>query len=207
MNRHERGTEEFGRVAAFSDAVFAIAMTLLVVGIAVPTVKEAELGSALHALIPDISAFFISFIVIGRYWMAHHRFFSRLRAVDTHFISVNLVYLAAIAFVPFPTALVSKYETSAITVVIYAATLAAASLLEAIMTVMAYRADSFREPLSPVAFKYEVIGAVLPVTLFAVSVPIAFENTTLALLSWLLMIPGEWMVTRRAAAAGATSSS
>ena len=201
MSRHERGTEEFARVAAFSDGVFAIAMTLLVVGIAVPTVRESQLNSALGDLTPDIIAFFISFIVIGRYWMAHHQFFSRLRAVETEFISVNLLYLAAIAFVPFPTALVSKYEDSAITVVIYAATLGAASLLEAVMTYMAHRAGSFREPLTAVAFKYEMLGALLPVTMFAISVPIAFSSTTLALLSWLLLIPGERVIANRRAAA------
>jgi uncharacterized membrane protein len=201
MSRHERGTEEFGRVAAFSDAVFAIAMTLLVVGIAVPTVKKSELDSALADLIPDILAFFISFIVIGRYWMAHHQFFARLKAVETPLISVNLVYLAAIAFVPFPTALVSKYEDSAITVVIYAAALGAASLLEAVMAYMAYKADAFREPLTPTAIKFELLAAVLPVTMFAISVPIAFASTTLALLSWLLLIPGERVIANRRAAA------
>lgn len=198
MARHERGTDEFGRVAAFSDGVFAIAMTLLVVGIAVPTVKEAQLGEALKALVPDITAFFISFLVIGRYWMAHHQFFARLRAVDTAFMTVNLCYLATIAFVPFPTALVSRYEDSALTVVIYAAALGAASLLETLMLVMARRADAFHTPVPAEVFKYEIIGSLLPVTMFAISVPIAFASTTFALVSWMLVFPGERWVARLA---------
>jgi uncharacterized membrane protein len=195
-DRHERGTDEFGRVVTFSDGVFAIAMTLLVVGIAEPTVKAADLNEALSDLIPDILAFFISFLVIGRYWMAHHRFFARLRVVDRRLMAVNLMYLAAIAFVPFPTGLVSRYENSAITIVIYALALGAASLLEAVMLVIARKARAFREPVSSETFRFEVIASVLPVGMFAISVPIAFVSTTLALMSWILVLPGERLVAR-----------
>lgn len=200
MNRHERGTEEFARVAAFSDGVFGIAMTLLVVGIAVPTVKEADLGQALSDLIPDITAFFISFLVIGRYWMAHHQFFGRLRAVNTRFMTVNLMYLAAIAFVPFPTALVSRYEGSPITVVIYALALGTASLFEGVMLVMARRDHAFKEPPTPEGIRYEVVGQLIPVAVFAISIPISFFSTTWALLSWLLTFPLEQLLARRAPA-------
>ena len=173
-------------------------MTLLVVGIAVPNVKESELGSALSDLVPDITAFFISFVVIGRYWMAHHRFFARLGAVESGLMTVNLLYLAAIAFVPFPTGLVSRYEDSPITVVIYAAALAAASLLEGMMLVMARRAQAFAEPPADEVFRFELIASVVPVAMFAISVPIAFYSTTLALLSWMLVFPGEKLVDRLA---------
>jgi uncharacterized membrane protein len=198
--RYERGTEEFGRVATFSDGVFAIAMTLLVVGIAVPTVEESELNTALSDLFPDIIAFFISFLVIGRYWVAHHRFFARLGAVDSGLMTVNLMYLAAIAFVPFPTGLVSRYENSAITIVIYASALGAASLLEGGMLVMARRAHAFREPPGDDVFRFEVIASVIPVTLFVISVPIAFVSTTLALWSWILVFPAERIIARLAPA-------
>ena len=107
---YERGSEEFSRLLAFSDGVFAIAMTLLVVGIAVPTLADGgdvgQLADALNDLVPNFTSFFISFTVIGRYWVAHHHFFSMLRRVDGRLIWVNLLYLAFIAFLPFPTALV-----------------------------------------------------------------------------------------------------
>ena len=63
---------EFDRVAFFSDAVFAIAMTLLVVGIGIPEVRESELGDALRGKDSEILSFFISFFVIGFYWLGHH---------------------------------------------------------------------------------------------------------------------------------------
>src|SRR3954451_20994462 len=83
--RYRRRSEEleFYRVAFFSDAVFAIAMTLLVVGIGIPKVKEGgDLGTALSGKDAEIFSFFLSFVVIGYFWLAHHRFFARLGAVD-----------------------------------------------------------------------------------------------------------------------------
>ena len=106
--RHSTGLE-FDRFVFFSDAVFAIAMTLLVVGIGVPSVAENGLPHALRDKQPEIISFFVSFIVIGNYWLAHHRFIAHLAAISTRFMTINLVYLAAIAFTPFPTALAGKY--------------------------------------------------------------------------------------------------
>ena len=110
---YERGSDEFSRVLAFSDVVFAIAMTLLVVGIALPTISDVDSVSELADALGDQEAafisFFISFAVIGRSWMAHHQFVARLRAIDGGLISINLVYLAFIAFLPFPTDLIGTY--------------------------------------------------------------------------------------------------
>ena len=98
--RYRRRSEEleFDRIAFFSDAVFAIAMTLLVVGIGIPHVREARVGDALRGKGSEVFSFFLSFVVIGFYWLSHHRFFARLGAVDARFMQLNLLYLAAIAF-------------------------------------------------------------------------------------------------------------
>ena len=78
---------------AFSDGLFAIAMTLLVVGITVPVLREGdsvgELGDALGDLTGSFVSFLISFLVIGRYWVAHHEFFARLKAMDAGLIWIN----------------------------------------------------------------------------------------------------------------------
>lgn len=111
--KHARGSEEFSRVIAFSDGIFAIAMTLLVVEVAVPTLQDAnsirELADQLNDMSEQIVSFFISFAVIGRYWLAHHSFVADLARMDSGLIFRNLVYLALIAFVPFPTALLGDY--------------------------------------------------------------------------------------------------
>ncbi len=147
--RYRRRSEEleFDRVAFFSDAVFAIAMTLLVVGIGIPHVSDAKLGEALSGKDAEIFSFFLSFVVIGFYWLAHHRFFTRLAAVDVRFMQINMLYLAAIAFMPFPTALVGTYGPKPVTVVLYAITLGTASFLDAALFWHSQRAGLFRTRL------------------------------------------------------------
>jgi uncharacterized membrane protein len=193
---YDRGEIEFSRVLAFSDGVFAIAVTLLVVGIGVPTVRESQLGDALRDLRPEIISFFISFIVIGNYWLAHHRFVAQLARITTTLMTQNLVYLAAIAFVPFPTALVGKYDDSPVTVIIYAITLSAASSLEVVMFVTARHSGSTRVPIPDDVFRYAVATSSVPVIVFVLSIPVAFVSASWALLSWLLIFPAEHLLDR-----------
>lgn len=197
--RYERQSPslEFDRVVFFSDAVFAIAMTLLVVGIGIPNVPDKGFEHALDDKIPEITSFFVSFVVIGYYWLAHHRFIAQLVALERGIIMLNLVYLAAIAFMPFPTALVGKYEEFAVTVVIYAITLGVASLLEVAMFARAQQQRLFRTVLPPDVFRFGVVAALVPVVAFVISIPIAFVDPTLALVSWLVVFPAERIVDKR----------
>lgn len=188
--RHGEGLE-FDRLAFFSDAVFAIAMTLLVVGIGIPDSLDA-----LHEERLEIYSFVISFIVLGNYWLAHHRFFSVLGRFDNRFMVMNLVYLAAIAFIPFPTALVGEFEEAAEAVVMYAIALGIASLLETVMYAHAYRSDFFRVDVSPERFRFGVLASAVPVVVFAISIPIALWNTSVALLSWLSVFAIEGLLGR-----------
>jgi uncharacterized membrane protein len=188
---YERDELEFARVFAFSDGVFAIAMTLLVVGIAVPNVPEADLGDALRDRRPEIISFFVSFTVIGYYWLAHHRLFAQLKRMTRAVMMLNLVYLAAIAFLPFPTALVGKYEDAPVTVIMYAVTLAVASFVETAIFAAARRGGAMREAVPDDLYRYGLVASLLPVLVFAVSVPIALVSPSVALLSWLLVWPAE----------------
>jgi uncharacterized membrane protein len=196
--RYRRRSEEleFDRVAFFSDAVFAIAMTLLVVGIGIPKVSGSDVGKAISDRDSEIFGFFLSFIVIGFYWLAHHRFFSRLVAVDVRFMKINLVYLATIAFVPFPTALVGIYGSDqAVVIVLYAVTLGIASMLEAVLLWHAEHAGLLRRRLPPREFRNSMIASLAPAAVFAISIPIALLwDPGTALLSWLLIIPAEYVV-------------
>jgi uncharacterized membrane protein len=195
-----RGSEEFSRVLAFSDGLFAIAMTLLVVGIAVPDLAhsgdESELLDAIDDLVPAIISFFISFFVIGRYWVAHHQFFRSLRAMDYRLIWVNLIYLAFVAFLPFPTALLGNYFENPISVALYAVTVGLVSALEVAMFVRAYRGGLLAHEMSRPVFGFGVKASLLPVGFFLLSVPVAFLDTTVAVVVWFLTIPGELLLNR-----------
>jgi uncharacterized membrane protein len=195
--RHSAGLE-FDRVAFFSDAVFAIAMTLLVVGVGIPHLKtESELGKALSGKRPEITAFFISFVVIGNYWLSHHRFFAHLKAVSPRLMLWNLVYLAVIAFMPYPTALTGIYEDQPISVVMFAIALGIASGLEGVMFYIAHL-DGLNERALPIeVVRWSIVAAMIPVIVFFLSIPIAFVDTGLALLSWILIFPLEALLDRR----------
>jgi uncharacterized membrane protein len=186
--RFQRGSDEFSRVLAFSDGMFAIAMTLLVVGIGVPTLSDAgdagELLDKVDDLYPEIVSFFISFAVIGRYWVAHHQFFALLREVDYRLIWINLLYLAFIAFLPFPTALLGTYFENPAAVGGYAISVAIVSGLEVVLFRHAYRTGELISPMSEAEYRYGVRASSLPLVFFAASVPVAFVGSRLAVAVW-----------------------
>ena len=188
-----RGSEEFSRVLAFSDGVFAIAMTLLVVGITVPVLQQgdsvSELGEALDDLVGNIISFVISFLVIGRYWIAHHDFFSRLKSLDYGLIWINLWYLLFIAFLPFPTALLGNYFENPLAVTIYAVSVAIVSGMEVVEYRHAHRHELMAQKLPENVYRWGAFLSLSPVLLFLISIPIAFFHTWLAAASWYLVVP------------------
>jgi uncharacterized membrane protein len=108
-----RGPSETARVEAFSDGVFAIAITLLVLEIQVPepdlTGHGSTLLSALFGLWPSYVGYLISFITIGIMWVNHHNMFMLIRGTDRYFLLLSVLFLMCIAFLPFPTALLAEY--------------------------------------------------------------------------------------------------
>ena len=200
----------FDRVAYFTDAVFAIAMTLLIVSVETPELAGAAddpsaLLEPLGDLGPQLFSFFLAFLLLGRYWMAHHAFFAVLRWVDRRFIALNLTYLAFVAFLPFPTELAGKYEENPISVVLFALTLAAISGMESVLFRHAHRTGMLARPMTESAYRYGMIQSTTPVALFLLSIPIAFWNPTAALLSWLLAMPIGMLVDRDQRARGEPS--
>lgn len=113
------------RLQAFSDGVFAIAITLLVLEIKVPSSESLALG--LLYLWPSYLAYAISFIVIGAIWLNHHVMFDWIVRADQKLLLLNTLHLMFIAFLPFPTAVLSeafhKQSEQAVATAFYAGTL------------------------------------------------------------------------------------
>jgi uncharacterized membrane protein len=121
------------RVAAFSDGVFAVAITLLVVGIPMPQAKTGQLAQALRDQWPSYAAYGISFLTIGIVWVNHHGTFARVARVDRPLLFINLVLLMSVCFIPFPTNLLSHFVAgggadATVSAFVYAATMTGMSV-------------------------------------------------------------------------------
>jgi len=92
------------RLETFSDGVFAIAATLLILDV---RVGVGDLGTNLRHIWPSYAAYAVSFLTIGIIWINHHRVFTQIRHVDRTFLLVNVAFLMVVAFIPFPTRLIA----------------------------------------------------------------------------------------------------
>jgi TMEM175 potassium channel family protein len=124
-----------GRVEAFSDGVFAIAITLLVLEIHIDPEDFDHLWRAIGEEWPSYLAYVTGFLTVGGVWLAHHRLFSHLRFVDQHLMRLNILVLLVAAFLPFPTGLLAEAfdasrDAGRAAVVVYGVT---AGCIEALM--------------------------------------------------------------------------
>jgi uncharacterized membrane protein len=109
---HDKENFQLERIALFSDSVFAIAVTLLIIEIKVPEIPKAtddQLINYLFLIIPKFIGFFVSFFVIGLYWMAHHRLFRYVVHSNQKLLWSNLLFLLPIIIMPFSTSFLSEY--------------------------------------------------------------------------------------------------
>lgn len=114
---------EKSRLEAFSDGVFAIVITLLILDIRFPEVDYSKFGTTLISLLPRILAYVMSFIIIGVYWVTHHNSMHAMRKTDRSFLWLNILLLLCISFIPFPTSLLGRYPFQAGPIMIYGITL------------------------------------------------------------------------------------
>ncbi len=185
----ERGLE---RIVFFSDAVFAIAITLLALDIRLPllpeTASDGDLLAALGSVWPLVLSYCISFLAIGMLWLAHHRTFRYVRRYDERLLLLNLLFLLLIGFVPFPTAVIGEYGNTVGTI-FYAATMAVAGLMFSL--VWWYANENGRlvlERLSPHRFCRVGLRVLWMPLVFLISIPLAFWYPDAAKFSWLLIL-------------------
>lgn len=181
---------EFDRLTFFTDAVFAIAITLVAVEIGVPDIADAGDSAELWARIQEdgrtVIAFFIAFGIIAQYWLANHRFVASLKGLTPGFAGLMMLYLAAVAFLPYPAATFGRYTDNGTAVALLAVSAAVVSLLEAVLFYYAYRADLINIPMSAPVVRWALTGSLTPVAVFLVSVPVAVYVDPLAGLAvWL----------------------
>lgn len=107
------------RLEAFTDGVYAIVITLLILDIRIPEVQPGSLGQALLRMLPQVFTYVLSFFVIGLYWFSHHRVAQQVKYIDGTFVWLNMIWLLFVTVMPFPTALLGRYPLQAIPIAIY----------------------------------------------------------------------------------------
>jgi uncharacterized membrane protein len=150
---------ETTRLEAFSDGVFAIAITLLVLLFEVPDVSEGRsLGHVLEHQWPSYASYAVSFVTIGIIWVNHHTLFRHIVRVDRVFLFINVLFLMCVAFIPYPTSVISKYvrsDDASAAAVMYGLSLTATAIC--FNALWQYAARGYRL-LAPDADRREVAG-------------------------------------------------
>jgi TMEM175 potassium channel family protein len=173
---------DLGRLLAFSDGVFAIAITLLVLTVPIPSVPSGphqsdRLAGQILSLTPNILGFALSFGLVGTYWILHHQLLRRLTASGTTLLWINLGILLSICLVPFTTALLVRYGNTPVGAVAYASGIALVGFTFFVLRVHLYRHGAF-DRLGP------VLAGLLQPLVFVVSMPLAFWNLYAAYATW-----------------------
>jgi uncharacterized membrane protein len=169
------------RIILFTDAVFAIAITLLIIEIKVPHFEvrgmpvrgipgEQQLLDATLDQIPEWIGFVISFLVIGSYWRAHHRQFNHVVRYDGVLLSRNMLFLMAIVIMPYTSAFFSNYFLSDLPFLLYCLNVIAAGLLQ--MWLWQHINDpraKLSDSITAVERQYGYLRASIPVIVFSIS--------------------------------------
>jgi uncharacterized membrane protein len=197
--RTPQSGRELDRIVFFSDAVFAIAITILVLDIRVPDgLSPRELPAEVLSLAPNYLSYAISFLVLAVYWQAHHRVFRPIRSYDRTLLWLNFLFLMSISFLPFPTSPLGEYSEERLSVVIYAANASIASLLLVSISWYATAGHRLVVPDSVVdeaERKRRVQSLAVPVV-FLLSIGISFFSPMAAMYSWLLLFVTDPIIRR-----------
>jgi uncharacterized membrane protein len=184
--KREEHEVEFGRIVAFSDGVFSIAITLLVLSLTIDKgIPSDKLAHELWERHEALLAYAISFAVIGRFWVVHHSFFSEVTAFDGKLIGLNMFYLAWIVLIPFSSQVLGDYGGQLPAVILYSANLAGVVLIGQWMSWDAHRAGltktDERTHLEGLIRSAYIAGV------FLLSIVVAIFNASLAPFTWFLL--------------------
>lgn len=184
----EKRNEGMDRFMGFSDGVFAIAITLLILNIELPKSTGAAVG--VHQFLgvwPDILSYVISFLVIGNYWIAHHGIFEDVDSYDRKLLWLNIIYLMFLAFIPFSTSLIGDFHGS-VPVIVYAGTITLTSIALAVLWRYAWAHDLLDATVDSDKMRDVTYDILTPASIFAGSILIALVSAEWAMYSWLLLL-------------------
>ncbi len=195
----------FWRLDTFSDAIFAVAMTLLVFSFPITSVPDnlgqAELENLILHEWPHLESFIISFLVTAIFWMNHHVILDRIKRYDHALVWLNFAFLLCIVFIPFPTSILVEYGEYWLAVALYAATIAAAGF--AFLALWLWASHGYRlidTAIDRRDVQSTTIQAVIAPCVFMMSIGVAYYSPRFGEYFWLLsFVAGsivEWRLKR-----------
>jgi uncharacterized membrane protein len=176
------------RFEAFSDSVFAFAITLLVLGIVLPEshyTSDRDLTAALTRLWPNVVAYGLSFAVIGIMWQNHHALFRLVERVDRRTVLLNLLLLAGTAFIPFATVTLGSYPMMHASTFLYGAVLSFCATANNLMLGHLLRTRAFYSGVSDVAIAQTVRAYRLAWGTYAAAALLAMIAPTLSFVAYI----------------------
>jgi uncharacterized membrane protein len=190
-----------GRLEAFSDCVFAVAITLLILDVR----PEGNGLSGWEMLLHDwhkIMVYLLSFVMVGVYWVSHHHMMHFVRAADRAFLWINLSLLLLIVFIPYVAALLSASHADPSAIRIYGATFILTNLTGTALWGYATKNHRLVNPAMPSSFAGFVLGIhSVPVLIYGVAIAIASWNSSISLILFALVpaffiLPNPWLEKR-----------
>lgn len=196
---HESPERSFNleRLVFFSDAVFAIAITLLVIDLRLPEESEGSVLELVQGLAPEIFAFLLSFMVIGVYWLAHWRRYAYVERVDERLATLNLVLLLFIALMPFPTSVIASHGADPGAVLLYVGVIALAGIANSATWLHAARSGLLRPGIPEAYIRLSTLRGLSVPIVMVLSLPLLLVGDYVVLFSWLAIIPVQVVITRR----------
>lgn len=200
VSRNEQLDDEVGleRLVFFSDAVFAIAITLLALEIRLPEdiaqAGNTDLLNSLFSVWPKYLGFIVSFLSIGNFWIIHHRQYRFIKRYDTRLMFINLLVLMSVAFIPFPTAVISENGNRTATI-LYALSTSVVGLLSALL--WAYASHKHRlvsANLERVVIRRGMLRNLIAPAIFLLSIGLSYLDPDLAKFSWILIAPAVFLI-------------
>jgi uncharacterized membrane protein len=186
------------RLNALCDGVVSIALTVLALDIRLPEHTSGPLRDVLAPLLPTVMAFLLSFVVIGGFWLAHHRLTRRVRHTSRGFNLANIGFMLALVSLNFPTAALARYgDNDPWAVMLYAAVVSAAGVMLLLMASIAHRQGLIEPAVDRAQRRSAIASAAWPTLVFLASIPLALVHPLAAMLSWTLAALGP--VVRRVA--------
>jgi len=183
---NEPNMKTLQRLMSFSDGVVAIAITILILRIDLPTTLSAStVVPTIIQILPQLELYFISFIVIAYYWVEHHNIFVHAAYANEPLIWINIVFLMILCILPLSTDLAGTYR-SFLTLTIYFANLSLSGILQAVMWFYALRCGQL-ENLNEAFIKMTSAKVLSVPVIFLLAIPVARFNTSVAAHMWVLV--------------------